>query len=223
MTTSGSLPTMEVSDPQLGNLGDFGKSGSLHEFLVAQHKAMGNAFGFAWGNQPVVSLCHQLWKHISKLFDRPVVLFAVFMSMIGEDSIQYANGADGKERRRSYVNPSFSSKANKIHVRYLSLLVERMKQNWIDRITESSDTSLTLDLSDEMMMYALRAIALTSLGGDLPEETVMALQISFDIAWEEMDRRLTGDLPRCGTRQGLCRSTACHARDCQCASQRNQD
>ena len=47
---------------------------------------------------------------VGKLHDRPPELFAAFMPLIGEHSIQYANGAVGKERHRLMAK-AFTKKA----------------------------------------------------------------------------------------------------------------
>ncbi len=81
----------------LGNLDEVGSAGSLHEYLVALHKKYGSVASFYWMDKKVVSLSDpQHWRHIMKLFDRPPALFSLFEPMIGEGSIQYANGEEGK-------------------------------------------------------------------------------------------------------------------------------
>ena len=57
---------------RLGNLGDIGKAGSLHEFLVKLHNDYVTLASFYWGKQQAVSIASpELFKQSSKLFDRP--------------------------------------------------------------------------------------------------------------------------------------------------------
>ncbi|KAJ7388020.1 hypothetical protein OS493_040336 [Desmophyllum pertusum] len=43
-----SIPGEEPSDPEMGNLGDMGKAGSLHEYLMLLHEKYGTIAGFWW-------------------------------------------------------------------------------------------------------------------------------------------------------------------------------
>ena len=56
----------------MGNLGDMGKAGSLHEYLMLLHEKYGAIAGFWWGKKYVVSLASpEYWKEVQPLFDRP--------------------------------------------------------------------------------------------------------------------------------------------------------
>lgn len=57
---------------RMGNLGDMGKAGSLHEYLMLLHEKYGAITGFWWGKKYVVSLASpEYWKEVQPLFDRP--------------------------------------------------------------------------------------------------------------------------------------------------------
>ncbi|KAJ7382058.1 hypothetical protein OS493_037474 [Desmophyllum pertusum] len=56
----------------MGNLGDMGKAGSLHEYLMLLHEKYGTIAGFWWAKTYVVSVASpEYWKELQPLFDRP--------------------------------------------------------------------------------------------------------------------------------------------------------
>ena len=56
----------------MGNLGDMGKAGSLHQYMMLLHEKYGPIAGFWWAKQYVVSLAApEYLKEIKSIFDRP--------------------------------------------------------------------------------------------------------------------------------------------------------
>ena len=56
----------------MGNLGDMGKAGSFHKYLMLLHEKFGAIGGFWWSKKYVVSLASpEYWKEVQPLFDRP--------------------------------------------------------------------------------------------------------------------------------------------------------
>ena len=65
---------------RLGNLGDVGKAGSLHQFLLGLHKQFGPITSFWWGKQFAVSISSpDLFRQHQHLFDRPSIQLWLFL------------------------------------------------------------------------------------------------------------------------------------------------
>lgn len=185
------IPGLEPSDPELGNLGDVGREGSLHAFLCRLHGTHGPVASFYWQKQRVVSLASaDGFKAVSKLFDRPKSLFALFEPMIGSGSIQYANGADGRARRRAYVDPAFTHAAVRDMYWSFERVASELVRSWAGRGE--------VPLHEEMMMAALRSITSTALGGGLDEASCRAVHEAYTSAWHEMEERVAGSFPEPG-------------------------
>lgn len=185
----GSIPGMQPSDKVMGNLGDVGAAGSLHEFLVKLHAEHGEIASFYWMSDKVVSVMPSHWRSLRRLFDRPVSLFAGFMPLIGKDSIQYSNGSLGKSRRRAYFSPAFGHTACERHVVDFCDIAQRT----VADIANASDAS-NIDMNKEMIRFALRTIVVSSLGG-MSDEDIASIQALYDSCWSEMERQVLGDMP----------------------------
>lgn len=85
----------------MGNFGDMASAGSLHEYLQQLTNEFGAVGAFWWGETRVayitsqrVLLDTQNAETLRFVSDRPALLFEGFKPMIGEHSIQYANGKE---------------------------------------------------------------------------------------------------------------------------------
>lgn len=158
------LPGPAASDPVAGNLLDIGAAGSLHEYLVKLHNTHGPVVSFWWTNFRVVSLGGvEQWKSISRLFDRPVPLFSLFMPLIGEESLQYANGDDGRGRRKAYVEPTFTRESLAGMFGDFQRIGETLVTRWLSEGIGSSEHN-PIHVHEEMMGASVESICVTVLG-----------------------------------------------------------
>jgi Cytochrome P450 len=165
------VPGPACSDPEHGNLKDVAVAGSLHQYLMRLHAEYGPIAAFWWGPQRVVSLASvDLWKSISALFDRPRSLFAFLEPLIGQHSLQLANGSDGKSRRKLYVEPAFSRDSLKAMFTIFQSVTQATVARWESHGVGTLDNPL--NLQEEMTAIALESIAKSALGSSLSQEDV---------------------------------------------------
>lgn len=186
-----SIPGDEPSDPEMGNLGDMGKAGSLHQYMMLLHEKYGPIAGFWWGKQHVVSLAApEYWKEIQPIFDRPGDLFRLFEPLIGKKSIQYANGPEGRKRRQ-LMDRSFSHEA-----------VKDYYEHFVKIAKETADKFATggpqehIPLGKTMIAMAIKAISVAGMGRSFMDaKEVDKLAAVYNVCWDEMEERLTSPPP----------------------------
>ncbi|XP_035663707.1 cytochrome P450 20A1-like [Branchiostoma floridae] len=184
------IPGLEPSDPKDGNLGDIGRAGSLHEFLLKLHAEYGDIASFWWGQQLVVSLgAPELWKQHERIFDRPPLLFKGFEPLIGAKSIQYANGLDGRTRRKLY-DPSFGHNAMKYYYSIFQELGQEMAQKW-----ESMEGDQHIPLRAHTIDLTMKAITRCSFGDTFKDEECLQFSRNYDICWDDINERTKGNYP----------------------------
>ena len=182
------VPGVSASDPQLGNLGDIGKAGSLHQYLTELHKKYGPIVSFYWNKGPVVSIASpQAFHETRRLFDRPVSLFAQFEPLIGKYSIQYANGDSGKSRRKHHYDPALSltSLRNHFFEIFENVLREKLPQ-WRGKKDKS------IALHSEMLAMAIRSVTLTIFGSSILSGDEKRIEQAYNTCWHEMEIRVQG-------------------------------
>ena len=184
------IPGLDMSHPELGNFPDMAESGSLHEFLLSLHQKYGDIVSFWWGRQMVVSISSpELFKQQSRIFDRPIELFALFRPFITEHSIQYANGPEGQSRHAAYSR-CFSETAM---ANYYSVIQQTTREvvEKFGRIPEDEH----VPLRKYMFAYAIKTVLLAVFGESFQdEETILRLKHSYDIVWNDLENQLCGDL-----------------------------
>ncbi|XP_078321122.1 cytochrome P450 20A1-like [Crassostrea virginica] len=188
------IPGPDPTTKEDGNLADLARAGSLHEYLLDLHAQYGDITAFWMGQELVVSICSpDLFKQHSTVFDRPVSLFKMFEPLIGEKSIQYANKADGRNRRKLY-DPVLSS--DYLHHYYTAMqeVSDSLVKKWSSLPKEEH-----VPVAQYMIAQALK-MALVGLFGNeaWTDEEILEVRHNYDIAWSEMERRLT-DLPEEGS------------------------
>lgn len=192
------LPGVQATHPEFGNLGDIPQhGGSLHSYLVDLHKTHGEIAAFYWMKERVVSLASSnTWKTNLKLFDRPISLFSLFMPLIGETSIQYANGKSGKDRRRGYIDFVFAhSSINTLFSKFIdSTNFWKQTEKLVGEDGKEQET--TISLHNSMLNFALQTILSTSLGIN-PKNTseVQEIQDAYNFVWHDMEQRVDGSFP----------------------------
>ncbi|CAF1586523.1 unnamed protein product, partial [Didymodactylos carnosus] len=192
------IPGEKISDAELGNLKDVSHAGSLHEYLMRLHKKYGPIASFYWGKQYVVSLASiESWHATMRLFDRPVLLFSLFMPIIGENSIQYTNGPIGKQRRKDYYDAALSkaSVRNSYWV-FEHVLREKLKQ-WNNE--RYGTQQKPLPVHQEMISLAISSISLQAFGLLLLSDSQNNIQHAYQICWNDIEERIKGSFPEQGS------------------------
>ncbi|KAL9966274.1 hypothetical protein ACROYT_G024323 [Oculina patagonica] len=186
-----SIPGEEPSDSEMGNLGDVGKAGSLHEYLMLLHEKYGSIAGFWWGKKYVVSLAApEHWKDVQPLFDRPPEMFKLFEPLIGKKSIQYVNGPEGRKRRQM-MDRSFSHDAVKDYYEHFVKIAKETADKFAKCGSEEH-----IPLAKNMIAMAVKAISVAGMGRIfMDEKEIDKLTTIYDVCWGEMEARLTGPPP----------------------------
>ena len=183
------VPGLTASDPQLGNLSDVEKAGSLHEFLVSLHKKYGDIVSFWWGKQMTVSISTpELFKEQAKIFDRPESLFALFQVFITKDAINYANGCEGQVRHAAYSR-CFSETAMQNYHSVIQQTTCEVVQK-IEKLPEGEH----VPLREYMFAYAIKTVLLAVFGESFQDEKeILGLKRSYDIVWNDLENQLLGN------------------------------
>ena len=183
-----SVPGVSASDSELGNLGDIGKAGSLHEYLTHLHRKFGPIVSFYWYKEPVISIASpEAFHQTRRLFDRPVSLFAQFEPMIGKHSIEYANGDTGKFRRKHHYDAALSLNTLRHHFFgiFETILREKLYQ-W------QKEQGQSIGLHNEMLTMAIRSVMLAIFGTSILSGDEQRIEQAYNTCWHEMEMRVQG-------------------------------
>ncbi|XP_059172500.1 cytochrome P450 20A1-like [Physella acuta] len=182
-----SIPGLDPSTTEDGNLSDIARAGSLHEFLVSAHEQYGPITGFWWGQVYVVSIASSdLFKQHSAVFDRPCELFKLFEPMIGPLSIQFANGADGRKRRQ-YYDRAFEHEKLQTYFESFQKVAKTVEKKWAQKGEQDH-----IPLCEDMYSFAIKAALLVLMGESFQDDKlVLSIRNAYDKAWSEMEHRLT--------------------------------
>ncbi|CAL1534074.1 unnamed protein product [Lymnaea stagnalis] len=184
------IPGLDPSTSEDGNLSDIARAGSLHEFLMETHAQFGPITGFWWGQTYAVSIASpDLFKQHASVFDRPTELFKLFEPMIGPLSIQYANGADGRKRRQCYDRAFEHEKLHGYYETFQKVCCASngVVKKWLDKGEQDH-----IPLSEDMFSFAIKSALFTLMGESFNDEKlVLSVKTAYDKAWGEMEHRLT--------------------------------
>lgn len=180
------IPGLDPTSKEDGNLSDIGKAGSLHEFLCDLHIQYGDISGFWWGQMYVVSIASpKLFKAHANVFDRPPELFKLFEPLIGSTSIQYANGSDGRTRWKNYQRAFAHENLNKYYGSFQDM------SGLVTKKWSKKSASDHVALMEDMFSFAIRTALLTLMGENFTDEKlVMSVNNAYSKAWSEMEHRL---------------------------------
>uniref|UniRef100_T1JCU8 Cytochrome P450 n=1 Tax=Strigamia maritima TaxID=126957 RepID=T1JCU8_STRMM len=180
------IPGLDPSDGKDGNLSDITEAGGIHPFLVKLHEKYGEISGFWFGDSYIVSLgSAELFKQHLKVFDRPGVLFKCLEPLIGSDSIQFANGIDGRQRRKHYdryFSHSWSISYFKTFYEIGGTLVDK----WA-----SIPQNEHIPLHQYMMALSLKGILRTAFGFTFSEKDVIKFHRLYELVFSDLCSRLT--------------------------------
>jgi len=183
------IPGVSPSDSELGNLGDIGRAGSLHQYLTELHKKYGPIVSFYWNKDRVVSIASpEAFHETRRLFDRPVPLFAPFEPLIGSKSIQYANGDEGRYRRKNHYDIPLSPTILRGHFFQIFQNVLRDKLNFWKENNENR-----INLHAEMLTLAIRSITLAAFGSKAIYGEEDLIEQAYNTCWHEMEMRIQGE------------------------------
>nr|XP_054767680.1 cytochrome P450 20A1-like [Lytechinus pictus] len=191
------VPGLEPSDPVKGNLDEIGDAGSLHQFLVNLHAEYGDIASFYFTDQLCVSIkSPELFKEHQAVFDRPPLLFKLFEPLITPDSIQYANGADGR-KRRDLTDRCFGFQALQNFIEIFNEITEKL----VEKIS-SLPPGEHIPLHETGLGLAIKGIMLTSFGDYFKDDkSINNFRKDYDLVWGEMEERLKGCIPEEGSDQ----------------------
>ncbi|OWF40771.1 cytochrome P450 20A1-like [Mizuhopecten yessoensis] len=185
------IPGLEPTTQEDGNVSDINRAGSLHEFLLDLHKQFGSIVSFWIGKEYVVSIASpELFKEHQGVFDRPPSLFKMFEPLIGPKSIQFANKSDGRARRHLY-DTAFSHDNTKRYYQTYQDVSDELAKKWSSLVKEEH-----VPLSVHMFAYSLKIALLTMFGESFAnDKDILEFRRCYDVMWAEMERRLTENEP----------------------------
>lgn len=177
---------MNPSTKEDGNLSDISRTGSLHEFLLQLHEQYGPIAGFWFGQLYTVSIASpELFKQHANVFDRPPQLFKMFEPLIGARSVQYANGANGRARRKHY-DQAFSHFRLCSYYEMFQKAADQLVKNWSNKNEQDH-----VPLSKDMFVFSVRASLLTTLGEFFRDDKLLqSFHNAYEKVWSEMEHRL---------------------------------
>ncbi|GFS03294.1 cytochrome P450 20A1-like [Elysia marginata] len=180
------IPGMNPTSKEDGNISDIGRAGSMHEFLTELHGQYGPIAGFWFGQTYTVSIASpELFKQHSNVFDRPTELFRMFEPLIGPASLQYANGADGRARRKHYEQ-AFSHFRLSSYYEMFQKAADQLVKNW-----SSKNEQDHVPLSEDLFVFAVRAALLTTLGEFFRDDKLLqSFHNAYEKVWGELEHRL---------------------------------
>jgi cytochrome P450 family 20 subfamily A len=182
------VPGVSSSHPELGNLSDIGKAGSLHQYLTKLHQKFGPIVSFYWGKERVVSIASpEAFHETRRLFDRPVSLFAQFEPFIGANSIQFANGEVGKYRRKNHYDAALSPTELRAH--FFDIFQQVLREKIV---SWQSNDGKSIALHSEMLAMAIRSITLAAFGSSILVGDEKRIEQAYNTCWHEMEMRIQG-------------------------------
>ncbi|XP_052251216.1 cytochrome P450 20A1-like [Dreissena polymorpha] len=181
------IPGLDPVSKEDGNLGDIAKAGSLHEFLMKLHKDYGPVASFWWGPTYTVSICTEdVFKQHTNVFDKPNELFMMFEPVFSLKSIQFANGEDGRARRKHY-DTVFTHEAMKRYFLDFQEVADGLVKKWTGLVKEDH-----IPVSEYMSVFALKAVLLALYGKAMKDDKkVLEFKHIYDNVWSELELRLT--------------------------------
>lgn len=104
--------------------------------------------------------------------------------MVGSSSMQYANGDEGKMRRRHY-DRAFAHTMLPLYCPHFQKVADSIAEKWAEAGPDEH-----VPLTDHIYNYSLRCALGAFLGKKLKDEDVLSqFKVAHDIAWNELDRR----------------------------------
>ncbi|GAB6027651.1 hypothetical protein CHUAL_001892 [Chamberlinius hualienensis] len=156
--------------------------GGLANCVMKLHEQYGPIVCFTLETMKLVSIgSPELFKEHQHVFDRPVELFLGQIPIIGEGSIQIANGDRGKFLHKSLSRPfSFLECEN-----YYPIL-RQIGGKFIDKL-ESLPKASTIPLQEYMLILTVKEVAHVSFGYEFEDDDIARQQIqNYNDAFGEL-------------------------------------
>ncbi|KAL8558521.1 hypothetical protein ACOMHN_038845 [Nucella lapillus] len=180
------IPGLDSTSAQDGNLVDIQRAGSLHQFLQQQHKDLGPIVSFWIGEGFVVSIASPgLFKQHAAVFDRPGELFSIMLPVFGEKSLYFLNGAEGRARRQLYDKSLHHENLNQ-YSEILGKISSDMTTKWGTVVKDEH-----VSLQQYMSAFSIKAVLQCVMGPFFKEDKeVLTFMHSFDQVWLELEHRI---------------------------------
>lgn len=173
------------SDPLFGDLAVAMKTGSLHHYLLEQHKGgRCPVVAFWWRNKRVVGVCSQkAFKDTESIYNRPShILASCFDPLHGSDSIQSVNGEEWK-RQRKMLRGTIRGGSLESFFPDLVPIAQETIETW--------SSGKPIHLLHDISRMTLKAILVTSLGNVFEDNNgIEELAALYHVCKCEMDERI---------------------------------
>ncbi|KAH3717277.1 cytochrome P450 20A1-like [Dreissena polymorpha] len=175
------IPGMQPSSQKEGNHGDISKAGSLHQFLVQLHAQFGPLASFWWGRTRMVSICEEtLFRQHTTAFNRPYEMFDLFMPLLGARSLEYANGDDGKSRRKVY-DRVFTHGSIRKYIEPFQEAADDIVRKWT-----SYSPGEHVPVCSHMTVFALRSVLASLFGKAMStDQQISQFRKIYETIWNE--------------------------------------
>lgn len=198
-----SLRGPKASNPEMGNFGEMGAAGSLHEYLALLTVQYGPIGAFWWGPIRVayitslkVLLDERNHKILNAINCRPPFLFDGFKPLITKHSIQYVNGDEFVAKYHSVWLAAYQrNMESKIPV--MTQVAGQIVTKWNSQIRECLESSkvFEVDMMTETFEFASKSVVYASFGSNIGDEICKSIVKGYNGAWEEMEKRLVDGIP----------------------------
>lgn len=184
------IPGPECNDYMKGNIPDIIACGSLHEFLCKAHKQYGPIVSLWLGPRMCVSLgSAKLFAEQENVFDRGRDLFESCLPLIGEGSIQVADGTEGRRRHAMY-SKCFTPTAVRRYYDVYNQEAEKVIDKWLKTPHDE-----LIPLMKHMFDYTICTILFAAFDFNCNDQhLVNSVHESYNACFAEMDRMLKGDI-----------------------------
>lgn len=178
------VPGLAPCSSEDGNLPDISDAGSLPEFLMELHTDFGPVASFWLGRQFVVSTASvDTFRAQMGCFDRPIVLYKQFEKLIGVNSIQYANGSEGRAMRSAW-DASMSQENCEAMMKTFQKISDDLAEKW-NKVPAGEH----IPLRQYAMIFTLKSV-LVCLCGDFfnNDEVLLKFSKAYDVCWNELEQ-----------------------------------
>jgi len=197
------IPTVQPISKEYGLVSNIMKSGSFYQFLVDSHKECGDVITFNLFDRSSISINHpELFHKFTKVFNRmkEKKVNNQYATILGEDSIFFAEDDDGKARRKNYIDVIMSS--NSIQTSYFHHLT-RIMNNELELWNKTEQSKEELNLTATCYRLTLNLIV-SSIVGEVSPKEISYIIDCYNFAYHELYRRaMFRDIPAPGSERDL--------------------
>lgn len=198
------IPGLDPSDAKEGNISDILQAGSLPQFLETLHKRYGEISSFWMGTNLIASIAStELFEQQKHVFDKPADLFALYHPFVGDGSILYANGAEGRKKRKIW-DKYFSLQNSKRCISFLKEFVSELSEQWSVLPPDQH-----IPLYQYMAAFSMKICTKMAFGEHFDDpKAVVEFKRNFEICWLELESRVSGSVPEPNsTREDILKDT----------------